>query len=167
MPHLVALKLRDDVRRLCEGRRHERGRLHLRPGPPRGDRRRCPDSRARALAFHGCPGHGKGAVRLERDALVREGPNFAYHHGDGPKADIEGAKHQSAIQTSWARFPADSALSTAQWLEREVRTFPMDCYPVGPAHGPRLPADIVAAAAADQAVTQDGFAVFMEGHGCP
>ncbi|MGW2861967.1 hypothetical protein [Streptomyces sp. NPDC001205] len=170
MASTITLKLRTDVRQLLDGRdgtsEDDFEYILAHPEDLALDTL-TPRARALALAFHGCPGHEKGPVRLERDALVREGRNFAYIYGDGPEAEAAGAQHQSTNQTSWAAFPADSPLSAAQWLEREVRTWPMDCYPVGPAGGPRLPEDVIAAAAADKAVTRDDFAVFMEEHGCP
>lgn len=58
---------------------------------------------------------------------------------------------QHARTRAWSRFPADSAMSATEWLEREATSLPVGSYavaaaPMGGPRGPRVPSADAAAA---------------------
>ncbi|MFI5752567.1 hypothetical protein ACIBBE_43510 [Streptomyces sp. NPDC051644] len=121
-----------------------------------------PKARAFAEAIHACPGHQPLDIRLRTGRLKGDSPNFAIRFGDDP---VKAAEPEEVVVRNWSPLRADSPMSAVEWLEREIRTVPLDAYPVGPAGGAPVPS--MEAGAADRYLTRDTILEYMREAGHP
>ncbi|WP_331723415.1 hypothetical protein [Streptomyces atratus] len=121
-----------------------------------------PKARAFAEAIHACPGHQPLDIRLRTGRLEGDSPNFAIRYGDDP---VRAAEPEEVSVRNWSPLRADSPMSAAEWLEREIRTIPADAYPVGPIDGGPVPS--MEAGAADRVLVRENILSYLRNHGCP
>ncbi|WP_331762232.1 hypothetical protein OG612_44845 (plasmid) [Streptomyces sp. NBC_01527] len=121
-----------------------------------------PKARAFAEAIHACPGHQPLDIRLRTGRLKGDSPNFTVRYGNDP---VRAAEPEEVSVRNWSPLRADSPMSAVEWLEREIRTIPVDSYPVGPVGGEPVPS--MEAGAADCVLVRENILSYLRDHGCP
>ncbi|MGP4104573.1 hypothetical protein [Nonomuraea sp. KM90] len=111
-----------------------------------------PRARAFAEAIHDCFGHQPLEIRFE-------GPPPS----DKRQADFYGRAPRHSITRNWSPRPPE--MTAVQWLEREIRTLPLDWYPVSALHGERVPS--AEEGAADRVLTRETVLKYLREHGYP
>lgn len=73
--------------------------------------------------------------------------------------EFEGPESQRRSTRNWSPLKSTSPMTAVEWLEREIRTIPLDWYPIGPRGGSRVPS--WEAGAVDKAITRDTVLEYM------
>ncbi|MFF9559322.1 hypothetical protein ACF1DY_26325 [Streptomyces albus] len=129
-----------------------------------------PKARAFAEAIADCPGAAPLRILWASGRKRKDGQNFRLRYGTGPDADAKGEEPEVAVCGNWSPLPADSLMTAVEWLEREVRTMPVDAYPLAaaPLGGPRgQTVPTAAAAAQDRYLVRENVLDYLRNKGHP
>jgi len=129
-----------------------------------------PKARAFAEAIADCPGAVPLRILWASGKKRKDGRNFRLRYGTGPDADAKGEEPEVQGCANWSPLPADSPMTAVEWLEREVRTMPLDAYPlaaapIGSPRGETVPSS--QAAAHDRYVTRELVLDYLRNSGHP